>query len=152
MPALMFGACNRTPPVVQPIEYSHKLHVDSGIACTSCHESAETAAAAGVPGIETCITCHQAAITESAEEEKVRQYAEREEEIPWRRVHQMPDHVYFSHRRHVAAGGVECEQCHGAIANLTAPPPRPLVNQSMTWCISCHRTRGATQDCVHCHR
>lgn len=149
---LLLCACQAGPPVVQPIAYNHKAHVENGLACDVCHESAEKAAAAGVPKRDTCMMCHQGAITESPEEEKVRQYAERDEEIPWRRIYQLPDHVYFSHRRHASAAGVECANCHGNVASLTAPPPHPLVNHSMDWCLGCHAARGATQECIHCHR
>jgi predicted CXXCH cytochrome family protein len=149
---ILFCACEAAPPVVQPIQYNHKAHIDNGIACTSCHQSVEKAAAATVPALDMCMMCHQAALSDNPEEEKVRQYAERGEEIPWRRIYQLPEHVYFSHRRHVAVAGVECGQCHGAVASLTAPPPYPLVAQTMSWCLTCHRARGATQDCIHCHR
>jgi predicted CXXCH cytochrome family protein len=150
--ALLWSACDKTPPVVQPIQFSHKAHIEQGLPCDGCHQSVEKAAAATVPKGETCMMCHQGAITESPEEEKVRQYAEKEEEIPWRQIYRLPAHVYFSHRRHVAVAGVECGECHGAVATLAAPAPYPLVKQSMDWCLACHKTRGASQDCVHCHR
>ena len=149
---VLFCACEEAPPVVQPIAYNHKVHIDNGMACEACHETVEKAAAASVPTRDTCMLCHQAAITESPEEEKVRQYAERGEEIPWRRIYGVPDHVYFSHRRHVAVARIECAQCHGNVASLTSPPSHPLVKQTMTWCLTCHQANGATQDCVHCHR
>lgn len=145
-------ACGSAPPAVQPIQYSHKVHIDNGIACPACHETVEKAAAATVPNKDTCLMCHQEPLTKSSEEEKIRQYAARGEDIPWRRVYAVPDHVYFSHRRHVAVARIECAQCHGAMASLTAPPPYALVKQSMSWCLACHRARGATQDCIHCHR
>lgn len=149
---LLFWACDEAPPVVQPVKYSHKIHIDNGMPCQACHESVEKAAAASVPTKDTCMLCHQATITNSPEEEKVRQYAENGEEIPWRRVYQLPDHVFFSHRRHVAVARIECGECHGAVASLTVPPSSPLVNQSMDWCLACHKARGVSEDCVHCHR
>ncbi|MBI4516954.1 MAG: cytochrome c3 family protein [Deltaproteobacteria bacterium] len=149
---LLLGACDLPPAVVQPIQFSHKAHIEKGLACDACHQSVEKAAAATVPTKDTCMMCHLAAFTDSPEEEKVRQYADKGEEIPWRRIYQLPDHVYFSHRRHVAVAGVECGQCHGAVASLAVPASYPLVTQSMDWCLACHRTRGATQDCIHCHR
>ena len=149
---LCFCACNQTPSVSQPIDYSHKAHIEKGLTCEVCHQSVETAAAATLPTNETCLMCHQGAITDSPEEEKVRQYAEKGEQIPWQRVYMVPDHVFFSHRRHVKAGQIACEECHGSIAKLTSALTYPLVNQSMDWCLGCHRTRGATTDCIHCHR
>jgi len=149
---LLFCACEEAPPAVQPIAYNHKAHIDNGIACEACHETVQKAAAASVPTKDTCMLCHQAAITNSPEEEKVRRYAEKGEEIPWRRIYRVPDHVDFSHRRHVAVARIECAQCHGNVASLTSPASYPLVQQTMTWCLKCHQAHGATQDCIHCHR
>jgi c(7)-type cytochrome triheme protein len=64
----------------------------------------------------------------------------------------VPGDVFFSHRRHVTVAKVECQTCHGAIGEATAPPGRPAVNQSMEWCISCHEKRQVSVDCNACHR
>lgn len=146
------GACQRASPIEQPIQFSHKAHIDAGLTCSVCHETIEQAAAAGVPSLDTCMTCHQGTLTDSPEEEKVRQFAERGEPIPWRRIYDAPDHVYFSHRRHVVAARIGCGECHGAVETLVVPAAYPLVRQSMDWCLACHAKRGATTDCVHCHR
>jgi len=57
--------------------------------------------------------------------------------IEWVRIHNMPDHVYFNHAQHVEIGGVDCETCHGPVAEME------LLEQwsplSMGWCINCHR-------------
>ena len=37
--------------------------------------------------------------------------------IPWVRVHNLPDFVYFDHRAHVAAG-VTCQKCHGPVESM----------------------------------
>jgi predicted CXXCH cytochrome family protein len=150
--AVLAYGCEKSSPVVQPIQFNHKAHIDSGLPCDSCHASVRTAASAGVPRTDMCMMCHQVALTESTEEEKVRHYAENGEQIPWRRIYDVPDHVYFSHRRHVAVAGIECVECHGAVPTLVVPAAYPLVDQSMDWCLECHQARGATEDCVHCHR
>jgi len=57
--------------------------------------------------------------------------------IEWIRVHNLPDHVYFNHAQHVTVGKVDCENCHGKVAEMeTLRQYSPL---SMGWCISCHR-------------
>lgn len=150
--ATVLAACQTAAPVAQPIQFNHKAHIASGLECPVCHSTVEQAAAAGVPSIDTCMMCHQGAITESPEEEKVRQYAERGETIPWRRIYNAPDHVFFSHRRHVVTARVGCAECHGAVETLAVPAAYPLVEHSMDWCMNCHAKRGATADCVHCHR
>ncbi len=57
--------------------------------------------------------------------------------IPWTRIHNLPDHVYFNHAQHVSIGKVECQQCHGAVEEMEILEQyAPL---SMGWCINCHR-------------
>ncbi len=72
--------------------------------------------------------------------------------IPWKRIYRQPDYVFFSHRRHVVIGKVECKSCHGDMSELTSPLPRPVVNQSMTWCMNCHEQKQASLDCIACHK
>ncbi len=138
--------------VVQPIAFNHKVHIDNGLDCSACHERYSQAAVAGRPKLTTCLFCHETPLTESPEEEKVRQYAERGEEIPWRRLTRLPAHVYFSHRRHVVLGGIACQTCHGHIGQSTSPPSRPEIQLKMNDCLACHRQHGVTTDCNACHR
>ena len=139
--------------VIQPIAFNHKKHAgELSLPCAMCHQSVESQAFAGVPQAETCITCHAAPLSQNPEEEKIRSYASKGEKIPWQRIYRMPGDVFFSHRRHVVLGKVECATCHGAMAEQVTPPPRPLVNQSMQWCINCHEQRRASADCNACHR
>lgn len=149
---LALAACSHAPPVVQPIQFSHKVHVEKGLPCDGCHQSVEKAAFAGMPGTETCMMCHQVAMTDSPEEEKVRQYAEKGQKIPWRRVYEVAGHVYFSHRRHVTLGHLECVQCHGNVGENAAPLTVAAVPISMDRCLNCHAQKGAAADCDACHR
>ena len=56
--------------------------------------------------------------------------------LKWRRVHDLPDFVFFNHSIHIAKG-VGCESCHGRIDQM------PLTWKSnslyMDWCLDCHR-------------
>ncbi|GLR19694.1 cytochrome c [Portibacter lacus] len=57
--------------------------------------------------------------------------------IPWVRIHNLPDHVYFNHAQHVSIGKVDCQQCHGTVEEMEVLEQySPL---SMGWCINCHR-------------
>jgi len=57
--------------------------------------------------------------------------------IEWKRIHNLPDHVYFNHAQHVTVGGVDCESCHGKVEEMAVLEQyAPL---SMGWCINCHR-------------
>ncbi|MBA99846.1 MAG: cytochrome c class I [Saprospirales bacterium] len=63
--------------------------------------------------------------------------------IPWVRLHNLPDHVYFNHAQHVSAGNVECQSCHGPIQEMEVVYQwSPL---SMGWCINCHRNSEVDQ-------
>jgi hypothetical protein len=90
-------------------------------------------------------------MTESELEEMLLTYTNENRAIPWQRIYQVPDHVYFSHRRHVTLGKLECEKCHGNVRQLTAPPERPLIDQSMNWCMDCHEENSVSNDCLGCH-
>lgn len=139
--------------IAQPIAFNHKKHAgEVGLPCTTCHQYVETQSFAGLPQTETCVTCHAAPLTKNPEEEKIRQYASKNEKIPWQRIYRMPGDVFFSHRRHVVLAKVECATCHGKMAEQTTPPSRPLVNQTMAWCINCHQERRMSADCNACHK
>ncbi|MBI2822660.1 MAG: hypothetical protein HYX74_10575 [Acidobacteria bacterium] len=133
----------------QPIQFNHKAHAD--IECTGCHDSATTQSYAGLPGIDLCLTCHETAVTESPEEEKIRTFAKEGKAIPWQRLFQQPTHVFYSHRRHVEMAKLECTQCHGDIGERTTPPGR-VRNLAMDDCIACHEERKVEAGCVDCHR
>jgi hypothetical protein len=138
--------------VVQPLAFNHKKHFDQGIKCSGCHDSVETSAAAGKPRLETCMLCHETALGQTAEEEKVRQYAARGEEIRWGRLYRLPEPVFFPHQSHVVGAKIECKTCHGTIGESVSPPKRPEIKLTMKDCIACHRSSGVTTDCIACHR
>lgn len=78
--------------------------------------------------------------------------------IPWVRVHNLPDYVYFNHQAHVTAG-VSCERCHGPVESMERM--RQFTSLSMGWCVNCHREANetginghavhASTDCSVCH-
>jgi hypothetical protein len=140
-------------PVVQPIVFNHHLHVEElGAECVDCHRYARSGARATIPNIQVCADCHVEALTESPEEAKLIEYIEQDRLIPWRKIYWVPDHVYFSHRRHTTIAGIECETCHGAIRERELPLDRRLVPVTMDDCIGCHEKNGAAHDCLLCHR
>jgi cytochrome c551/c552 len=59
------------------------------------------------------------------------------QEIPWTKIHNLPDHVYFNHSQHVKVGQQQCQTCHGNIQEM--PEVYQFSNLSMGWCINCHR-------------
>jgi hypothetical protein len=147
-------ALSMTPSeVTQPLLFNHNLHVeDVGLECPDCHLLVTSSERTIIPNIQQCAECHFDAITDSATEARLIEYIEAGEPIPWRQVYSVPDHVYFSHRRHTAAAEIDCQTCHGAVPERVVPLGRPLVPISMGGCIDCHDRSGVSNDCISCHR
>jgi hypothetical protein len=136
----------------QPIAFNHSKHIENGIACTDCHAGAQEQARATLPEISTCMTCHENPMGQSPEEAKIRAAAAAGRELVWQQNARVPPHVYFSHRRHVQAGRVDCSECHGAMQKATKPPTARFRRLDMNDCIGCHTQRGVKTDCNDCHR
>ena len=141
-------------PIHQPLVYNHNVHVEEeGLECIDCHESVEEAAFATIPRLNLCLDCHDTEpMSESLEEEKLIAYIEKEEEIAWNRIYRVPSHVYFSHRRHVTLGEVECSVCHGNVPEQLEPVQAPVTPLTMEWCMDCHKENKVSNDCLACHR
>lgn len=141
-------------PIRQPIAYNHHVHVEGeGLICTDCHTQVEDHPVATIPEIAVCADCHDVdPLTDSPEEERLIGFIESGQDIPWQQVYSVPSHVYFSHRRHVVLGELECSTCHGAVAGFTEPVVEPVQELSMDWCMECHESSGVTNDCLACHR
>ncbi len=89
----------------QPVPFSHEHHVGRlGIDCRYCHTSVETARFAGIPPTETCMTCHSQIWTNAGMLAPVRASLAENRPLRWRRVHNLPDYVYFDHCVHVDEG------------------------------------------------
>lgn len=146
-------AVNRSPAVPQPIAFNHRLHIeDEDLDCDFCHEYVRVGAHAGLPDAEICAECHDTPQGDSEEAARVTALIEQGEPLRFNKLFSLPDHVFYTHRRHVAIGELECLQCHGSIAETERPPERPLVSMSMESCMDCHREQGETLDCNACHR
>jgi hypothetical protein len=141
---------SRTVAPEQPIEFSHRVHAGvNQISCQYCHSAASRSTEAGVPSVATCHGCHRLVQRKGPEIDKLLRYWEQQQPIAWARIHSLPDHVYFSHKRHVLAG-VGCEFCHGDLR--TADRVSQFAPLTMGWCVNCHRQRGAVLECSTCHQ
>ena len=121
----------------QPVPYSHRLHAGQmGMDCRYCHANVEVAAKAMIPPTQVCMGCHAMVKTDSARLAPVRASWESGKPIEWVQIHKLPDHVYFDHSAHLAAG-VGCVTCHGRIDEM------PLTWRAhpfqMRFCLDCHR-------------
>jgi len=135
-------------PLRQPLAFSHARH--AGMACAVCHRGALEQARAGIPEAAVCLKCHATAPRAAAAVKW--DEAGRAQPIAWLRVSRLPDHVMFSHRRHVGLARLECTSCHAEVGASAVPPPRPPMRLDMNACLACHKREGANQDCAGCHR
>lgn len=151
---LALGGLSARPGAVdQPIAFNHLKHTEElSLDCTFCHKYLETSAHAGLPGAETCSICHSTVQGTSEEAARVTALLEEGDALRFSKLFRLPDHVFYTHRRHVGIGELECRNCHGEIASTERPPARPLVRVTMEFCIACHAERGVTNDCTACHR
>lgn len=142
----------------QPIAFPHTRHVqDLGLDCTFCHRNVEKGAAATVPPVALCMTCHSVVGDNLEEVEKLREIAASGEAINWVRVHRVPDHVHFNHSAHILffsqRDGIQssevCVVCHGDVGSMVKVKQARYLQ--MSDCVNCHRDNDASTDCVTCH-
>ena len=134
----------------QPIEFSHKNHAGKNeIPCEFCHIYARRSINSGAPSMESCFGCHQ--VVKGKEEKqqkeitKLLEYWNKKQPIPWKKIHDIPDFVHFSHKRHIKVG-LDCTQCHGEIDKLDVISMNTMISDlSMGWCMKCHNTVHPTQ-------
>lgn len=136
----------------QPINFSHKIHAgDNQIPCMYCHIGARRSISAVVPSVNKCMNCHEVVAKDRPQIREVKNYWANKEPIPWIKVHDLPDFVYFPHKRHVSAG-VECQTCHGPVQTMErVTRVAPL---KMGWCLNCHKDQQVENglDCWTCHK
>jgi cytochrome c7-like protein len=152
------------PGPSQPIAFSHRIHAgEAGMGCTSCHVYAERAPVAGIPSMARCQGCHKFVKEDpehpqvTAELKPLLEILANGTAVEWVRVYRVPDHVYFTHERHVL-GGVRCQECHGEVEKVdVVSQVTPLT---MGWCLACHHRKQREQpegrakltECVTCHK
>jgi|SRR5579871_320755 len=148
----------------QPIFYSHKVHAGTNqISCLYCHGNAWESKHAAIPSLNVCMNCHAAindyhggklyredgtevdGTTEiqklysyTGYDPKSGKYTQPGKPVEWIKIHNLPDHVFFSHAQHIRAGKVQCQTCHGPITEMDEV--KQFAPLSMGWCINCHRT------------
>jgi hypothetical protein len=145
----------------QPIPYSHRLHAGTmKIPCQYCHTGAAKSRHAGVPAVETCMNCHRVTKKDSPAIQKLTAIYESGRPLEWKRIHWLPDHVYFDHRPHVN-GGIACQTCHGEIQKMDVVYQN--MSMRMSNCLGCHRDahdalppdskiKRGPEHCNACHR
>ncbi|HVU46033.1 MAG TPA: cytochrome c3 family protein [Terracidiphilus sp.] len=121
----------------QPVPFSHKHHVQGlGLQCQYCHTTVEKSSYAGIPPTRTCMNCHAQIWTNAQLLQPVRDSWYTGQSIPWIKVHDLPDFVFFSHEIHVNKG-IGCATCHGKVDQM--PLMYAQNTLQMEWCLDCHR-------------
>jgi hypothetical protein len=123
---------------VQPIKFPHPKHVKGlGMNCLYCHYTANKSMDPGLPAMSTCMGCHLStyALAKKPEMVKLAEYWNKQQPIPWVRIHKLPEYVHFPHMRHVNAG-VTCQTCHGQVQEMYQVYQYASLN--MGWCLNCH--------------
>jgi len=106
------------------------------------------------------MNCHRVTKKDSPAIQKLTAIYDSGRPLEWKRIHVLPDHVYFDHRPHVN-GGIACQTCHGEIQTME------VVYQHMSMrmgnCLGCHRDahealpadskiKRGPEHCNACHR
>ncbi len=173
IPAALAEKYDVTPPVgthagedvAQPIEFPHNIHVkDNGINCMYCHTYARRSKVAGIPPTSKCMGCHKLIATDKDRIKTLTKYWQDKKSPPWKKVHDLPDFVHFTHEKHLKTLVFDrdfpvenvkevCAFCHGDVENMTvAKKVKPL---NMGFCVGCHienQDLGAPGDCWKCHK
>lgn len=150
----------------QPIKFSHKIHAgDDKIDCNYCHSSARHSKTSGIPSLNLCMNCHTYINGEgktflyNGEEypmdkeiqkiyeyldydPKTGKYGDNPKPVKWIKVHNLPDHAFFSHQQHVTVGNQQCQTCHGPVQEMDVVEQHSKL--TMGWCIECHRETGVS--------
>ena len=137
---------------IQPIAFSHKVHAgDNEIECLYCHVQARRSTSAGVPSVAKCMGCHEEIAVDRPQIALLANYWESKEPIPWIKVHDLPDFVHFTHKRHVAAG-LECQECHGPVETMEVVSREAPTEMGL--CLACHKDNEVQfgTDCWTCHK
>jgi len=126
----------------QPIWFSHKVHAGQNqIDCKYCHTAADYSKSAGIPSVNVCMNCHhmvkEGKITGTEQIAKIQKAWDTGEPVQWVRIHNLPDHVFFSHQQHVNSGKLDCAECHGEVEAMHEV--MQVNDLSMGWCLDCHR-------------
>ena len=142
---------NRGYAPEQPIPFSHERHAgELQIPCAYCHVGVERSKHAVVPAMNICMNCHKVVKTESPWIQKLTEAYNKGEAIPWVKVHDIPDHVRFTHERHIKKN-IACEECHGDVKKMKRI--EQVKTLQMGFCVDCHRKQNppASTNCESCH-
>jgi hypothetical protein len=136
-------------PPPQPIPFSHKTHAAAGANCVDCHTIQKPGFLAGFPSEATCMGCHSTIKKDSPAIQKLAEFYNAKKPVPWVKIYEVPDFVWFSHERHYRGAHIQCDNCHGPVSERDVVSKEKPTN--MNSCVACHEQHKATTDCGACH-
>ena len=132
----------------QPVAFSHKRHSQLQLECDVCHPTALTGELAQMPVASDCLNCHETIHSKSSLNQTLTSFQKENKPVPWHRLYKLPEFIFFSHQRHLAAR-VACQTCHGPVRSRDVLWQEKDI--SMESCVGCHKLRNASVDCNVCH-
>ncbi len=127
----------------QPLNFNHKKHAGLyKVPCLYCHAGTDKGAVGVIPSMNICMNCHVVVKTDSPKIQKLTEMYKKNMPLEWVNVHDLPDHVSFNHKRHIAKG-VSCQTCHGDVEKMEVVKQVNPLN--MGWCMDCHRGTTAPE-------
>lgn len=114
-----------------------------------CHSNADNGRHATIPSMNVCMNCHLVVKTDSPHIQKLTKLYQENKPIEWIRIHDIPDHAFFNHKKHIDKG-FDCSVCHGDVANMQKI--EQVKTLQMGFCINCHRENGGSDNCSTCHQ
>jgi len=158
------------PPIWETNDKGEQVNVGGfNIPCVYCHTMPYKGRHSTVPSTAVCMNCHTSVGLNKEWVLRMKDYWDRGEPIPWVKVHDLPDYVYYDHAAHLNARDEQgrarlattdaqgrpmqvCENCHGKVEAMPIVSTQNTFN--MQWCLDCHRKpeMKASTDCVTCHR
>ncbi|MEZ5417523.1 MAG: cytochrome c3 family protein [Vicinamibacterales bacterium] len=157
-------------PILETNERGEQVNVGGfGIPCVYCHTMPYKGRHSTLPSTAVCMNCHSTVGLNKEWVLRMREYWDRGQPIPWVKVHDLPDFVYFDHSAHLNARDAQgnlklpavdesgqpmpqCQTCHGKVQEMDIVSVQHPFN--MQWCLDCHRKPDikASTDCITCHR
>ena len=146
-------------PIYETNAKGEKVNVGGfNIPCRYCHTMPYDGRHSTLPSTDICMNCHSSVGLDKEWVLEMKKYWERGEPIPWVKVHDLPDFVYYDHSVHLTAKDktgklkLGCVDCHGEVENTNVVSVQNKFN--MGWCLDCHKKpeMAAPIDCVVCHR
>lgn len=155
----LLGFRTRPPDEVQPFPFNHKVHIAAKLDCLTCHAGLLDPDEDRLPKLAKCMSCHPEGQDDKPAKHQLRKLVASVAPVSWKPLIRVPEHVFFSHPRHVDVAGLECLDCHGEMPSLSSPPLY-LRTISMDRCIECHEKhrdnpaarRAVKANCADCHR